>query len=197
MLIGITGGSGSGKSTVSKYLLTKLGNAKRITVDNIMEKNLVILYGKDIMKEFNQKEYNPIELFESIEAVNKWMNICGENIYYEIEELIEKYSSKYENIIVDFCFLPMLDTWDECDMTINVKADTDIRYDRLKQRLINTCYAYEWINEISLSNRLKATSLDEYGYKSQYTVYNNGSYEELTKQVDEVLRKRTIKKLVI
>ena len=187
MLIGITGSSGSGKSTVSNYIEEKLNNAKLITVDDIMKSNVRVKYRKEIQEAFNQDELDPIALFQNIDTVNKWLDICKDNMDLEIEELVDEYSKTYDYVLADYVFLPMLGVWDKCDLTINVKADKNIQFNRLKQRLIDSHHTQNWTGDDTIRKRIECSVLDEYGYKAQHTVYNNGTLDELLNQVDNIL----------
>ena len=69
MVIGISGSSGSGKSTVTEILEDKLNNSISIIVDDIMKKNIKEIYRDEIVKAFELEELNPVSLFDSFESV--------------------------------------------------------------------------------------------------------------------------------
>lgn len=154
-----------------------------------MKKNTNEIYTEEIKKKLGLEEFKTHYLFDSFESIKKWMNICKENIDLEINTIINDYSKKYDYLIVDFCLLPMMDIYNKCNITISVNANVDIKLDRLKKRLLDTNHIQKWNTDSLILGRINSTSLNEHGYESQYTIYNNGTLEELLKQVDELLLK--------
>ena len=189
MVIGISGSSGSGKSTVTKILDDKLNNSISIIVDDIMKKNIKEIYRDEIVKAFGLEELNPVSLFDSFESVKKWMNICEGNMSNELELLIKDYKEKYDYVLVDYSLLPMMRVYEMCDVTVSVVADINVKIGRLKERLIRTGHIAKWYNDETLINRMKCSTLEDFGYKSQYTITNNTTLEVLEKQVDDLIVK--------
>lgn len=189
MVIGISGSSGSGKSTVTEILEDKLNNSISIIVDDIMKKNIKEIYRDEIVKAFELEELNPVSLFDSFESVKKWMSICEENMSNELELLINEYKEKYDYVLVDYSLLPMMRVYKMCDVTVSVVADIDVKIERLRERLTRKGHIAKWHNDETLINRMKCSALEDFGYNSQYTITNNTTLEDLEKQVDDLIVK--------
>lgn len=132
MIIGVTGLSGTGKSTMADNLGKIFDNAKVIHIDKthinlLLQKPdlLISLYGNDIFKngEFDGELFMkyPKKLEKAFELSYKDL---VEILYNEIKEA--KKSCKW--IILDFFALPKInEIWQSCDYTILVKAVDNLK----------------------------------------------------------------------
>ena len=193
MIIGITGSSGSGKTTVAKIIAEKI-NGEIIDADKIVKEEqkigkpyygeIVCLFGKNILCE--NCEINRKALAETIfsydskrEAINKTTK------KYIVPKIVEAVNSiKDKNIILDvpLLFESSLDTL--CDANIAIIANTETKLKRLTLREKN--------NESLIKKRLSVQPKDEfYKTKTEYIIENNN--ENLEEKVEEVLRKICLK----
>lgn len=140
MLIGITGKSGAGKTTVAKSLNEKLNDSTIISVDPIdiglilsNSDKLIEIYGDDIIDNGNLN----IELF--IQSPEKGAIIhdltANELIRLTLEQIKQK-QLQYSNVIVEWIRLTELgEIWKLCDYHILVEpVNPEIRYENLVRR---------------------------------------------------------------
>lgn len=180
MIIGISGKSGSGKSSAARYLEKELGY-KRIDLDEI-SKSIRKEYQQEIIKLVNNKSVlisDEIDskllgniLFNNKELMDKY----NEFIYVKLKEKISEYVSKYSHLIIDSIFLPIMDEFKLCDLKILIECDEQKRQERiikrdkitmeyLKQREKNgyeynkNDYDYVIFNDDNFLNNLKELSI--------------------------------------
>lgn len=187
MVIGLTGGIASGKSTVSS-LLKGLG-AYIIDVDEvgrdvveIGEKaynEIVDYFGNEILLpdgEINRKALGHI-VFSDKNKLNKLNSITHPHIIDRVKEVIAECKSKgIKVIVVDAAILIEMGLHTLCDIVWLVRVDRNTQLHRLMER---DNYSYE-----EASNRIKAQFSDE--KKSQFAdviIDNTGSLEELEAEV--------------
>ncbi|SHJ00035.1 dephospho-CoA kinase [Lutispora thermophila] len=187
MVIGLTGGIASGKSTVSS-LLKKLG-AYIIDVDEIgrdvVEKGekayneIVDYFGKDILLpdgQINRKALGHI-VFSDRDKLNKLNSITHPHIIDRVKDIISECKSKgIEIMVVDAAILIEMGLHSICDIVWLVKVDKNIQLHRLMER---DHYSYEEAN-----NRIMAQYSDE--KKAQFAdviIDNKGTFEELEEEV--------------
>ena len=137
-IIGITGKSGVGKTTLSNMLSSKL-NCKTIDIDKIGHEairnskiinELCLNFGEDILEKNGQVDRK--KLGEIVFANKDKMKIL-ENITWSYMEkrILEKLNEKQECIILEWALLPLSPYWNKCDMKILVVADNKVRKDRI------------------------------------------------------------------
>ena len=186
-IIGVTGGSSSGKSTVSEILNRNLDDSKIIMVDKYMIKYLDV-YKKQIIEKLNI----PINgrhwcnyIYNSYSDVQAWVNILKKDIEKVINDEITNCESK--NIIIDSFMLPLLGVFKKCDITISVSSNIDYKLPRLKNRLTENG-RIDLFNNKSLKNRLNYTAFDK-KYAFDYKIFNNSTKEKLTEEVNNIVSK--------
>ncbi len=197
-IIGITGPSGSGKGEISKHLSLK--GARIIDADEVYHDvitppsacidELVSNFGKEILTDtgaINRKNLALIvfgeENKEKLERLNK---ITHKYVIERINDII----SGCQNQGVDVCVIdaPLLieaDIVKDCDLTVAVLANTNIRTDRIMLR--------DSIDKAAAERRIMSQKPDS--FYIEYTdeiVYNNGDLISLKQQVDTILSKRRI-----
>ena len=144
MLIGVTGQTGSGKSTFSRSLSENLIDVECIHCDKILLPNilsrkdkLIELYGKDIIcnDSLNKKLF--MQYPEKAKIVH---SLIDSTIIEQLLSTINSALKKHKYVIVDFYRLPEYDEiWKLCDVHILIKSEnTDARYTHLLERLNNS-----------------------------------------------------------
>ena len=201
-IIGIYGGSGAGKSTVTKGLVQVLPNCTYINPGRYAREATEYLqntmFSKLGLASIDPNISKSNYIFSSYESMTIWIDVIKEKVISEVEKYIEENKSEKEYIIVDWCFLPMCDFYKKCDYTLCVKTDYDIRYQRLECRMKNVetfsilrGSPFSDYSTKSFENRLKYTALEQYGYKSQYEFENNGTMEVLNQFTKDFAAKIT------
>jgi dephospho-CoA kinase len=193
MVIGITGGTGCGKSTVSKILSEKLSapiiDADKIahsawTVEEILTK-LCEFLGDDILidgKEVDRRKVSAI-VFNDSSKLQKLNSIIHPYVMRKIESNIISLSSKYSYILMDVP-LPNNDFIRLSDFVITVWSDLETRIDRLQKRS-------NFTRDAIMARIKKQMSQIEYEALADAVIYNNDTIEKLSEKINEVIRNIT------
>lgn len=151
MIIGITGKSGSGKSTVSEYLGKNLKNSKIISVDSIHIK--MLLENKDMLIEMFDESIildGNINTQLFVQYPYKWNEVfirTHDDLVRILTNEIEKAKKDYDYIIIDnFKLAEFQEIWNLCDYYILVEAVSDekryqeiaLRYKKRGQNIVRT-----------------------------------------------------------
>lgn len=187
-VIGVTGGIGSGKSTVSR-ILRDLG-AVVIDADTIARsvtakggtalEELVFYFGREILDEngeLKRKELADI-VFNDKVKLHALETITHKHIARKIEEGVEniKSAGKTEVLVIDAPIPVEHGFLDLVDEVWVVAADRETRIKRIMDR---SCYSYG-----EASGRINAQKKDEdYIRLADEVLYNDGTVEELEKSV--------------
>lgn len=189
--VGLTGGIGSGKSTVSKMLIDK--GFKIIDADNI-SREVLIKYPEIIDKikiefgtgffdwrgEFRRREFGN-HIFRFPKQRKRYENIIVPYIKKEIFKAIEDYEKAGEKIIIlDAPTLIENDLHTYMDYIIVVWVDNNTQIIRLKNR--------DKLSRDEAINRLNAQlSLDKKKDYAHIIIDNNGDLLKTKEQVDKVM----------
>lgn len=191
-IIGITGNSGSGKSTISK-LISKNYEAKIIDADKIakeMTKNngeylqaIRQAFGNEVIKnnELDRKKLADIVFLNRAEK-EKLDGLTFEHVVEEIKKELEANQNlDYQYIILDvpLLFESKLDKL--CDYTIGVIANKTEKIKRICKR--------DKLSKEKALQRLNSQPNDEFFTKNCDTVINNENKEETIKMVNEIMLK--------
>lgn len=187
MIIGLTGGIASGKSTVSN-MLSKLG-IKVVDADRISKelsnredviKEIQDKISKDILNK--EKKLDRIKLKNIVFNDKKKLNILNEIFHPRIREEFKKIklnSSKRDIIIFDVPLLFETEMYKLCDKNILVYIDRDTQIKRL---ILRDNITKELAEKIINSQM----SLEEKKEKSDILINNNKTIEELEIKIMEV-----------
>jgi len=191
-IIGITGNSGSGKSTISK-LISKNYEAKIIDADKIakeMTKNngeylqaIRQAFGNEVIKnnELDRKKLADIVFLNRAEK-EKLDDLTFEYVVEKIKKELEANQNlDYQYIILDvpLLFESKLDKL--CDYTIGVIAPKTEKIKRICKR--------DKLSKEKALQRLNSQPNDEFFTKNCNTVINNENKEETIKMVNEIMLK--------
>jgi dephospho-CoA kinase len=187
VIFGVTGGSGSGKTTVSE-LLSRRGvhvidtDAISRTIAGKASECLAELteyFGEQILNAdgtLNRQKLASIA-FSDAEKTAALSSVTHKYIKAKVLEDIEKNSAELTAIdgavIIGSCIEPL------CEFIVSVIADEDVRVKRIISR--------DSITPEQARERIKAQPTEEF-YKehSRYIMYNNGDILDLEKQVGEL-----------
>ena len=181
-IIGITGLSGTGKTTIAEKLSEILPNAKCETGDKWMFKiesefrELArATWGDEILesKEKTLLEYIFEQGEQGIEFIRKTLPWINQKILEEMKKYEEQGK---EYFIIEWALLPVLDIWENLDCRFYVNSDNEKRHSMLLKRTKGYCdekkaqirdefaaFAFEEIGEnvIQLTNDFTEESMQE------------------------------------
>ncbi len=194
MIIGIIGGVGSGKSTVTNILKEKY-NAFIINTDTIahtlMEKDqtsyklIVAHFGLSILDK--KANIDRVKLgnivYNDSEELKKLNSFTHPFVMAEVKKIIKEKANEDCKYICIETALPIEASLDDiCDKIWFVYTPIEIRIDRLKNK---RNYSDEKIRNI-MSKQL---SDEEYKIYASDLIINEGTEEELSSQIDKILKK--------
>lgn len=195
MIIGLTGGIASGKSTVSNILKSfgiyiadadkiakELGNREDV-IKEIQEK-----ISQDILDDKNN--IDRVKLKNIVFSDKSKLEVLNSIFHPKIKDELKKIklnSSKNDIIIFDVPLLFETDIYKMCDKNILVYVDEEIQIERLilRDRIIR---------ELAKKIIDSQMSLEEKKLKSDILVENNGTIAELEEKV-EIIYKNILKEI--
>ena len=193
IILGITGGSGCGKTTVCECL--KKNGIDVIDTDKIAR--LIVEPGQpalnEIKEEFgiqyinNDNTLNRKKMADTVFNNQKELQKLNAITHKYITEYVDEYinNCKGQIIAIDAAALIESGIYKKCDYILSVLADEDTRIKRIMTR-----------DNILLSDaksRIKAQKNDcFYIEKSDFIIYNNGDLEKLSTEINQIIDKLKI-----
>ncbi|KEI04249.1 dephospho-CoA kinase [Clostridium botulinum] len=191
--VGLTGGIGSGKSTVSNILKSK--NIPIIDADLISREVLHIypeileeiksVFGKEFIDEKGNLKRRELGnyIFDKDVLRKKLENIIIPYIKKEIFKGVEEYSNLHKKIcVVDAPTLIEHHINESMDVNILVWVDKKTQIERVKTR--------DNMSEEEVLQRINAQmSLEEKSKYVDFTIDNSGNLNTTKEQLDEILKK--------
>ncbi len=188
-LIGITGGIGSGKSTVSKYLIDK---GYRVLDADVIGKGLLKPNTptiKKVEKAFGSEVMNPDgtlnrrKLAQLIFTDPAKKRALEEIMHKKIFDVIREQSQSYTEKGILFVDAPLIFEagWDACmDKVIVVDADIETRIKRVMKR--------DFLSREEIVNRMMNQLNDAVrNEKADFILDNSGNKTKLYEQIDSLL----------
>ena len=181
-LIGITGKTGTGKSTIATILAQKL-DAQYVDIDKIghqatsdphIAKKLCDIFGNELLDSngmINRKKLGNI-VFSDTDKMQILTDITWEYMEQKLDDILLQ---KQQYFIFDWALLPKVKFWDMCDFKILVTSDDTMRKKRILER--------DHISEDYLEKRESAT-LDysklafDFIFDNDYTKENMDAFVE-------------------
>ena len=190
MIIGITGSIGTGKSTVSNYLISKgysVVDADKISkgaynIGSNGYKAILEVFGVEILNsngEVDRKKIKKI-VFDNSNMLQRLNMAIHPIIINEIEKEIEILLESQNVVFLDAPLLIETEVHKKVDKIIVVVCDKNEQINRIiKRDKITADMAISIINsQMSIDEKLKF---------ADYIVYNNSTIENLYSQVDEII----------
>lgn len=191
IIIGITGPTGSGKSTACKYFIEKgyyvidADKIARHAIDgsNICKKQLADYFGEDILDAHNNLNRALLSkrAFVNSEKVKTLNNITHPIIKIKIEEELDKCKAKKKKLVfldVPLLFESSLDKL--CNYTVAILSNENIRRERLLKR--------DNLNENMINMRMSAQNKNNYyKEKADYIIINNESKDILYQCAEKMI----------
>lgn len=191
-VIGLTGGIGSGKTTIASYF-KELGVPVYIADDggkSVMQTQEVIdeiksTFGKDI---FDNEVLNRAKLAEIVfkdkEELAKLNAIVHPAVKKHFEKWLEQYKN-FEYVIYEAAILFESGRYKECDVVITVTAPEEVRIERVMQRDNST--------REQVLDRMKMQWNDEKRISNSNFVINNNNLKIAKEEVVKILKILNIK----
>ncbi|MEG0918307.1 MAG: dephospho-CoA kinase [Anaerovoracaceae bacterium] len=190
MKVGITGGIGSGKSTVSDYLRSKgliIIDADQISRDIVKKDSPVLMklvetFGSDIIdQEGNlRRKYLAEIVFSNKEKKEFLDGIMMKEITNIIEEKFKMAAGL--TVFLDAPLLFEAGLSNKVDVTILITASKEARLSRVALR--------DNVEKSHVEERMNNQMSDDEKIKlADYVIENNGSKEELYLEIDKALKK--------
>lgn len=140
-LIGITGKTGTGKSTIATTLAQKLDGqyvdidkiGHQATSDPIIAKKLCNVFGNELLNEngnIDRKKLGNI-VFSDTDKMQILTDITWEYMEQELDKILLQ---KQQCFIFDWALLPKVKFWDMCNFKILVTSDDTIRKKKILER---------------------------------------------------------------
>lgn len=189
LIIGITGGSGSGKSTVAN-LLCELG-ACTIDADAVYHK--LLNESNEMMRELKARFPEAVDadgklqrrllakiVFSDIDALSDLNAIAHKFVLAETErEIGKRYQRNEEYLCIDAIALFESNLKSVCDVTIGVIAPRDIRIERIMKR--------DSLDRDAALDRINAQQNDEfYKERCDYIIINDGNMDSVRQEVENI-----------
>ena len=190
-VIGITGSSGSGKSTVSKIIQNEL-NAKLIVADEIVKKKqetgqeyfekIIELLGNEYLNKdakLNRKKVADL-IFKDEEKREEINKLTKKYVVAEIKRKIE--SSTKEYVVIDAPLLIESGLDKICNIVIGVVADYKTQIERICER--------DKLTKVEAVSRLNIQPDNEFYRKNvDYIVENiGGEYDKILGRIRDILQ---------
>ena len=191
MILGLTGGIGSGKSTVSKIFLSmgiKVFDADLIAKDILETEQVKEEIKEKLGKEFINLKNNSVDkelLKKEVFNNSKKLNILNGIVHPRVVDIyIKKYlefKDKKEIVIFDVPLLFEVNLERYCDKVIVVDIDLKVQIERIKNR--------DNI-DVALINKIIAAQMsrEERNMKADILIENNGSLEELKQKIEKIIK---------
>ncbi len=194
-VIGLTGGIGSGKSTIAEYL-TELG-AKVIDADKVANevynpgtegwKDVVEAFGEEILSstdEIDRKKLGEI-VFNNPQALSKLNKIIHPRAYELVKSRLEEYHEQGVEAVVLEVILLFEAGWDHlADVVWVTVASEDTVVNRLTKE--------RGLSEEEILARIRSQTPSEERIKhADEVIYNDGGIDKLKVKVKELWDKNT------
>lgn len=186
LIIGITGGIGSGKTTVANHF-EKLGfplynsdlRARDIQNNNAnVIKQIKAIFGDESYhNEGLNRPFIASQIFNNKEKLKQLNAIVHPAVFKDFEQWINQQNTKF--ILKEAAILIESGSYKDCDIIISVIADSEIKIKRVQERdqLTPEQIIARMNNQLSDQEKIKY---------SDYIIENNSDLDHLYKEVEKV-----------
>ncbi len=189
-LIGITGKTGTGKSTIATVLAQKLNGqyvdidkiGHQATSDPIITKKLCNVFDNGLLDNngnVDRKKLGNI-VFSDTDKMQILTDITWEYMEQKLDNILLQ---KQQYFIFDWALLPKVKFWNMCDMKILVTSDDTVRKERIIER--------DHISEEYLKKRESAT-LDYSKLSFDFIFDNDYTKESMDSFIETIYKNITI-----
>lgn len=189
MIIGLTGGTGTGKTSVSRYFESagfKVIDYDKVTREVYAPKSDCLLeiaayFGDGVLfadGSLNRRKLGEI-VFADRESLEKLNSIVYKYIINYTEDIIE--NSKERKLLLDAPTLFEAGLHKKCDKLIGVIAPKDLRIERVMQR--------DNLERERVIDRINSQKSDEFYIENcDYIINNSGNIKELEEQTLKIIK---------
>jgi len=190
-VIGITGNSGSGKTTASKILEEKL-SAYVIDADKVVRdmsqpgteyfNAIKRVFGDNFFTEdgnINRKKLAD-EIYNQKDSLHRLNDITFKYVKEEIENLISVNKSENEYVVIDVPLLFEAGLEKSCDVVIAMVADDEKKIERIMER--------DGIDYETAKKRLDIQPNDEMYLEKADFIIDNSNDDELWQKLSEIIQ---------
>lgn len=188
MILGLTGGIGTGKSTVAEIFREKGVPivcadeiAKKIIDSEKIRNQILEIFGKNVFSEdrLDRKKLREI-VFRDAESVEKLNNITHPAIIEEIKFQISK-KKRNQLLIVDIPLLFEGNYGFLVEKVLLISAEKSTQIERTSKR--------DSVSEENVLNIINnQMNLEDKKKRSDYIIENNGTVEELRIKIDKLIK---------
>jgi len=191
IVLGITGKTASGKSTIGKYIKKQIGNTLFIDVDKVakdiycknqnIRRELVKCFGENVCSFDGAVNYKLLaeKVFSSKKELVRLNNLMFGLIEQEIQKIIKANRDK-RCIIIDAAILFGSNLYKLCDCIIWVKAGIERRSDFLKLK-------NKHFSDKDIHLRLEGQHIKIIKKLVNFEICNNGSLEDFYNEVNTII----------
>ena len=190
-IIGLTGGIGSGKTTIANYFAEKGipvyiadDEARKIAESPEILKSIRALLGDEV---FNNEKLDRVKVSQIVFNDTDKLKLLNEIIHPAVKKHFKNWVLQHSNfdfIVYETAILFESRSYKQCDIVISVIAPTETRIKRVMIR--------DSVSREEVLNRIKNQLSDENLIKKSDFIIDNNKLEETKHQVDKILKKITI-----
>ena len=191
-IIGLTGGIGSGKTTIANYFAEKGipvyiadDEARKITESPEILQSIRALFGDEV---FNNEKLDRVRVSQIVFNDTDKLKLLNEIIHPAVKKHFKNWVLQHSNfdfIVYETAILFESGSYKQCDVVISVIAPIETRIKRVMIR--------DSVSREEVLNRIKNQLSDEDLIKKSDFIIENNTIEETKHQVDKILKKITIK----
>ena len=191
-IIGLTGGIGSGKTTIANYFAEKGipvyiadDEARKITESPEILQSIRALFGDEV---FNSEKLDRVKVSQIVFNDTDKLKLLNEIIHPAVKKHFKNWVLQHSNfdfIVYETAILFESGSYKQCDVVISVIAPIETRIKRVMIR--------DSVSREEVLNRIKNQLSDEDLIKKSDFIIKNNKLEETRRQVDKILKKITIK----
>ena len=188
IIIGLTGGMGSGKSTILNYF--REHGYPCFESDEVGKKLLEVELKETVLKLFGEEVYNAKGILDrkaiskKVFSNSKLLEALNDIVHPAVNETFEKFKKKHKDspvIVKEAAILIESGSYKSCDIIVLVKAPLDERIKRIVAR--------DSVNESEVIARIDNQWEDEKKEKYADYVVENISLEETYEKVKYLIKK--------
>ena len=190
-IIGLTGGIGSGKTTIANYFAEKGipvyiadDEARKITESPEILQSIRALFGDEV---FNSEKLDRVKVSQIVFNDTDKLKQLNEIIHPAVKKHFKNWVLQHSNfdfIVYETAILFESGSYKQCDVVISVIAPIETRIKRVMIR--------DSVSREEVLNRIKNQLSDENLIKKSDFIIDNNKLEETKHQVDKILKKITI-----